>query len=169
VPTVRMERVLDGLVEEMVARHGGGRAYFDQLDEYVRGPLFFEALTETVDAMYGELPPVVVTGKFGEEYRSWLMKSGREWHTILVFDGGLRYNDLLAKVPGSLRPGYVFLDDSFYLGRTLAAVSTGLNRHGSRVLSTHVIYDGSRYRLPQAALYRYFDHHGNPTHIREGQ
>jgi hypothetical protein len=163
-----MERVLDGLVEECITRYGGGRAYFDQLDENVRTPFFFEALTETVDARYGHLPPLVVTGKFGEEYRDWLKKSGREWHTILLFQGSLRYDNFVT-VPGSLREGYVFLDDSFYLGRTLAAVSTGLNRHGSRILSTHVIYDGSRYRLPQAALYRYFDHYGNPTHIREGQ
>ena len=163
VPSVRVERVLEEVVEEALHRHGGGTSYFDYLDEQLRRPEFFEALTDKVVKDFGHLPSIVVTGKFGEAYRvwhreGWLKYFSRRGAALLLFDGGLRHDPNIEMQPWALvGRRYVLLDDSFWMGRTRSAVATSLHMGGAHLLGTYVLYDGSTTPgiSPDFALYTY--------------
>lgn len=54
----------------------------------------------------------------------------------------------------------VFLDDSFYLGRTRDAIRKELERNGASLVGTIVAYDGSKEKDSTVkSLYKYYDNY----------
>jgi hypothetical protein len=143
------------LVERMLEEHGGGEAYFDNLDSNLRNPWVFRALTESAWAMFGPAL-VVVSGKFGEAYRRW---ANAEFirDPVIVLSGGVRKGGAInaPEYVGGVKMSLVFIDDSYYQGRTYLAVREAL---GERVLGAFVAYDGSPEPHPDVySLYRWRD------------
>ena len=169
---LRVERVLAQIVDETLARFGGGATYFDRLDESLRRPEFFEALTDEVYALHDILPHIVVTGQFGKAYQKWLAGANHaRWPLgvgdVLVLPGHLRHHPTWAMdalMGRHLEPTYTFLDDSYFRGRTYDAVRKALAAKGSYCHDIFVLYDGSHdpnvgYHVNALYTYRY----SNPT------
>ena len=163
VPRLRMERVLtvESVVEAALATHVGGRAYFDQLDEYLRQPEFFDQLADL--ALQDQTRHIVVTGKFGIAFADWHRENPR-FDSVITLEGGLRYDVMPRGVNlRILGRRYAFLDDSLYAGRTLSKVHGLFMNQGAHVTGAYVLYDGSlNLRRSVHSLYRYYDFHANP-------
>jgi hypothetical protein len=139
----------------MVAEHGGGEGYFDNLDVGLRNPWVYRALSEAAWAIFGPTH-LVVSGTFGSDFSRWA-HGGYIMDPVVVLPGGvLSYEELQANYPWlSTKQTFVFLDDSYYQGRTFRAVREAL---GDRVLGAVVAYDGaSEAHKDVYSLYRWRD------------
>ncbi len=148
------------LVKNLLADHGGGRNYFDNLDFELRAARNVSVVQEMFRR---PLTNVAVSGRFG----FYLLKLVHN-KTISVegefvyFCGGLRYGKHAEILSSSSRDlpkgGYTFVDDTFYKGRTLAAVDSALKSIGGFVQNTVVAYDGSQTKRPGVkSLFRYYE------------
>lgn len=134
---------LNNIVETLLKQFVGGEAYFDKLDEVLRDPENFDIIQK----LFSPLADcnVVMSGKFGH-------------HVLELFDNGLIHVNSLIVVNGGLRKGevkeikvrnlyknsaYVFVDDSFYKGRTRDKVAEFMAKFHCDISHTRVAYDGS--------------------------
>lgn len=125
---------LEQLVEDMVREHGGGTRFFDSLDKKLRTNAITCALTVVANAMFGQ-KKTVVSGRFGAEY-------GNQFFPCLVLPS-LRRGDFTAFPQVEAEGEYVFLDDSFYSGRTYDTARIIVSRGGGKIIGAVVAYDGS--------------------------
>jgi hypothetical protein len=150
--------VIEEAVEAALKVAPGGSAYFDALDERLRQPGYFEALEIMVREHHGYVPPVVVTGQFGQAYADWRHATNRP--RPFVLPGGLRFDSLnvIGERLPILYPGskVVILDDSIYSGKTRQEIIEWLDHHGATAICTHVLYDGAPERIPGVhPMFRY--------------
>lgn len=109
-----------------------------------------------------ELPDtgLIVSGGFGNAimtmYGDRLTETFRE---VIVTNGGIRLgNEALIFKDKLLCKNWIFIDDSYYLGRTRAGISVALRkiRPDASIFETYVIYDGSMGRADKVkSMYRY--------------
>ena len=84
---------------------------------------------------------------------------------LFLLPGGLRLdtsklngiNNNYKKIWKITSSQYMFLDDSYYSGKTLNAVSEYVGRFGGIIQNSYVFYDGSPERTDVQSLYRYYD------------
>lgn len=78
---------------------------------------------------------------------------------VIVTNGGIRLgNEALIFKDKLLCKNWIFIDDSYYLGRTRAGISVALKkiRPDASIFETYVIYDGSMGRADKVkSMYRY--------------
>lgn len=129
------------------AAYVDGTPFFDWLDDRLGKEHFLRGLMDDVYKDYGYVPPIVVTGKFGEKYRKWLeYYMGKHWTTqnLVVMPGDLRHIEV---PPDSEKPradlDYVFLDNSIYKGRTLRKTIDWITSHHAAIKDARVLYDGT--------------------------
>ena len=151
--------MLDDIVEDLIKEHDGGENFFEALDDSIRDKEYIDQLydmflkdceEENADPSYYA---IVVSGKFGIYFQ----KEYPGLNAILV-NGGLRHDDIMDLTPfaddinGRV---FVFLDDSFYNGRTAKKIGLGLIDHGGRLERVYVVYNGSKNRNIRS-LYSYY-------------
>ncbi len=152
---------IDDVVEDLLKKHKGGQKFFTALDERVRKRAFMSrilAYLENEPGLDGD-EPIVATGKFGVAFNNYCTSF---WdREVLLVPGGLRRGRELNLSPFKSRiqwRRFVFVDDSFYSGRTLCIVRDEIARLGGSVVLAVVIYDGSKVQSPGVrSLYRYYD------------
>ena len=144
------------------------------LEEYIGGQIFFTELDKAVKFDKDILQQLVT---YADSFR---LNTGR---TLTIASGeiGLAMHnfglnvDIL--VPGGLRHdpskinlepfrnlldgcAVIFIDDSFFSGRTFTVVEEEVRKYGGRVTKAIVAYDGSKERNRKVqSLYRYYDHY----------
>jgi hypothetical protein len=84
---------------------------------------------------------------------------------LLLAPGGLRHGDNvfdLRHFQKQIRnEKFIFMDDSFFKGRTRDAIEKALHHYGGQLIHTYVVYDGSEEPDPKVtSLYRYYDEIG---------
>lgn len=149
---------VEDIVKDVSSRYEGGRPYFEELDQALDNPDVYEDLTRFARTLYGNDATFVVSGHFGFGYQLWSRR--RRFREVLLAPGGLRYGAPVMfdwmNVLGISH--FVFLDDTLYLGRTMARVDEGLRKVSRRLNGAVVAYDGSHERLPRVhSLFRYFN------------
>lgn len=139
---------MEMLVEDMVRAHGGGTRFFDSLDAKLRSNAITSALTVMAYAMFGP-SKIVVTGQFGIEY-------AKKFYPALVLPS-LRYGfGSIPEVAPLDGERFVFIDDSFYSGRTYDAARMIVDRGGGKIIGAVVAYDGAKYPWKSVySLYRW--------------
>lgn len=152
-------------VEKVLQTEDGGRRYFDLLDTYLRHADVFEAVTAVAFETYGDGNGFITSGRFGEAYEDWQRSVPRRMRRpLIVLPGSLRYSYRTPRIePHRLYGvrGWVFLDDTLYLGRTLMKVNDALRSDFRSLTGAVVAYDGSHTPFANVtSLYRYFDSHG---------
>lgn len=81
---------------------------------------------------------------------------------MICVRGGLRSGNLVDDISYLPLEGkrVVFLDDSYYLGRTRNVIKEELERNGAKLLKTIVAYDGSKVKDKDVvSLFRYYDNY----------
>lgn len=153
--------LVNDIVKQMLETHTGGEKFFDNLDASLQNSEVMEVFYKTlIDKYWRPDVELIVSGKFGMFFANYF-----EHLRPIVVRGGLRKNPTLNEELEYLRGRIegidcVFIDDSFFLGRTRLAIKNEVERLGGRLIDTVVIYDGGKYKLDSVkSLYRYYDHH----------
>lgn len=164
-----MENKMFETVNRLLEEYIGGQIFFSQLDAAVK----FDPgiLWEFVDSVYPN---------FGECKTIASGEIALSMHNLgvlidLIVPGGLRFDSTkinLEPFTDSIQgQKFVFIDDSFFSGRTQLVVKEEIERCGGIFLGSMVAYDGCKTKEPTVkSLYRYFDHYdilGRPIRDEE--
>jgi hypothetical protein len=152
---------LNKIVVEMIEEHEGGEVFFNNLDEAMKNKSIITSLFHMIeDYPYN----IILSGKFGL-YLSNKFVFPREYFLV---NGGLRKGKKII----SLEPNkegikgneFIFLDDSFYSGKTRNAIRTEIEKWGGTLTNTYVCYDGAKEKDETVkSLYRYYDNFKGET------
>jgi hypothetical protein len=152
----------------LLEQHRGGEKFFDKLDEEIRSYFKSNSWLAFINKMakatirdsfiqdLKEVKVIVVSGKFGRQFADLLSK---EFKKIVVAPGGLRHDNLSQEDIDFLKQSlnnqpWVFVDDSFYQGRTYSKIANAIGYHAERI---KVFYDGSF--LPPIQMESWYRYH----------
>lgn len=145
-------------VNRLLEKYVGGQIFFTELDNAVKFNI--DILGQVVQKAM-ELHPTAITIASGE--------IGLAMHNLGVrvgylVPGGLRHTPekinlapFADKIKGNK---FVFIDDSYFSGRTALVVKEEIERLGGIFVGSVVAYDGSKEKDTSVdALYRYYNHY----------
>lgn len=154
---------INEIVKEMLAKHEGGKQFFENLDLAVKDPDVIEALYDLIDhKMKGTMVTFVTTGKFGRFFANWIQTFGFDFDIVFVVNGGIREDEPLESLEffkeGLDGETFVVVDDSYYSGRTSEIIRKHVESLGGEYGGTFVVYDGSKEKNKNVhSLYRYYE------------
>lgn len=156
-----MREKMVSIVEKCLQKHGGGESYFDELDAMVKNDA--ELMASYIDYIINKenIHSIIVSGEIGHKIRE-LQLNGliNQYFNLVTVNGGLRkwwrcvedidISDIICRK-------FIFLDDSFYSGKTATKVKHAVLNNGGEIVKTYVFYDGSPIRHDDVvSLYRYY-------------
>ncbi len=146
-------------VNDLLEKYIGGQIFFTELDKAVKfDEDILEDLIDAVHEKWGTDNLVIVaSGEIGLAFHNFGLP------VDILVPGGLRHDPSkinLAPYRASIvGKDVVFVDDSYFSGKTLAVVHEEIQSLGGHMLGAYVAYDGSRDRDPTVfSLYRYYDY-----------
>lgn len=151
---------LYNIINKLLDEHKGGEIFFDNLDYVIRKEDFI------IRDLFNMIPKnkqqyIVCSGKFGKYLYENINKLSTHNKSLIVLEGGLRLNKKveLDHIKDMIRENeYIFIDDSYYSGKTRRVIEEGIKNAGGKLTSIYVVYDGSPLRLKEVkSLYRYYD------------
>lgn len=148
-------------VNQLLEQYVGGQIFFTELDKAVK----FDV--EVLQALHKRMEEV-----FGKEHGMHTIASGEiglAMHNLgvpvdFLVPGGLRHDpSKINLVPFKHQiegRHFVFLDDSYFSGKTAMVVKEEIERLGGIFVGTLVAYDGAKVKEKDVwSLYRYYDYH----------
>lgn len=156
---VSLEPQMIEKVQKCLETHVGGEAYFNELDAAIKSDenllrSFINRIIEETNCHN-----FVISGEIGTIYSK--LYSHDDIH-LLLLPGGLRHDKEIPCNIGIIyeEMGFVFVDDSYYSGKTLNAVKKYIESTGAKIIANYVFYDGSRENKDNVkSIYRYYDYH----------
>lgn len=151
--------ILAGNVEH--AYHGG-TAFFDHLDEALRSDHWFQPLRMFYEMREHKVwnggtgtqyPDLALSGTFGRRFAEYMR--GSDAANTYVFPGNLRHVDLPPLPIDLTGHKFVFIDDSYYRGRTYGKIKSRIEEAGGEMLWAMVLYDGSPTPPSIPSFFRY--------------
>lgn len=156
------------IVSNCLNIYHGGDAFFDAIDQEIRinQKLLLQMLEKIQDLEYDA---IIVSGSFGKTWEKFYHQAAHSYLTnpkdLIIVNGSLRdgtiqENNINIDTINGKR--FIFIDDSFYLGRTRDKIKTFIEKHHGIFLETYVFYDGSIQKEKEVhSFYRYYDHFSN--------
>lgn len=155
------------IIELLKEHKEGGEKFFNALDLLIRSDYdIMKILIKCIQNFYGDTTclnnaGVVLSGKFGHalynNYRDFLNNTFKE---VLITNGGIRTGSEVYLGVNSLKcKEYIFIDDSYYSGKTKNKIEEALKEINSeaKIYETFVVYDGSKEQDPNViSLFRYY-------------
>lgn len=154
-----LEPIMIEKIQRCLELHTGGEAYFTELDAAIKSDekLMRTFLSQII--INEKCQNFVMSGEIGKCY-SYLF-SPKDIN-LLLLPGGLRHENRIPYDIGHAFEGmeFVFVDDSYYSGKTLRAVKKFMESTGARIIANYVFYDGSKHNTDGVkSIYRYYDYH----------
>ena len=148
-----MKKVFDK-VNECLEKYIGGEIFFDELDKMVKFDK--EVLKEFISKVKenNENVRTVASGEFG------LCLHNYKLPVDIIVQGGLRKGAKICNLSNFVEVGkeYLFLDDSYFSGKTAQIVKEEIERNGGIFKGCFVVYDGSQVPIHHVeSIYRYYD------------
>ena len=145
-------------VNNLLEKYIGGQIFFTELDKSVK--FNKEILTELVQRVERTFPlaNTIASGEIG------LAMHNLGVEIDLLVPGGLRFDPTKINLePFADRikgQQFIFVDDSYFSGKTATVVKEEIERLGGTWLGSFVAYDGSKSKEENVfSLYRYYDYH----------
>lgn len=150
----KQNRAINKIVKKCLLHHDGGSKFFDMLDENIRKDNnLFEHMIKFINTFDIDYQGIIVSGKFGTAFSHYLShyvndKNYFNNKSVICVNGGLR----VAKPVVNLcdidvellsNKDFIFIDDSFYSGKTRNVIRDTLTAYNSKLIHTFVFYDGS--------------------------
>lgn len=163
-----MKHQMSQIVQKCIDSHGGGEEYFNELDDLIKNDEDF-LMSYLTHISQLSVKNIIVSGGIG--YKIALLKHKYSWflegYNIEYVNGSLRkglpiqYSNW--KLDSYKNQPFIFVDDSYYSGKTLRIVRTYIEEVlGGYLQDSYVFYDGSEDNLDDVkSLYRYYDHFDN--------
>lgn len=145
-------------VNKLLEQYIGGQIFFTELDKAVKFDYYILGqLVSAVRAEFGEDICTVASGEIG------LAMHNLGVHIDFLVPGGLRHDPSkinLAPFKSAIEgQHFVFIDDSYFSGKTAMVVKEEVERLGGIFVGSMVAYDGAKEKDPTVdSLYRYYDH-----------
>ena len=160
-----MIKEMESIVNECLKQHEGGEKFFDAIDENLRNDNLLITVMIGKVVENEKFDYIIVSGKFGKVFKDFSLKHiGKKFSDkVIVVNGGLRGNNEIINFYDYYdikEKDIVFIDDSYYLGRTRDKIKYMIQKHGGNLLCTYVFYDGSRVKDDLVhSFYRYYDNY----------
>lgn len=145
-------------VNKLLEQYIGGQIFFTELDKAVK--FNKEILLQLVDAVKEKYPHclTIASGEIG------LSMHNLGVNIDYIVPGGLRFEpekiNLEPFAENINNKLFVFIDDSYFSGKTALIVKEEIERLGGILLGSYVAYDGSKEKNETVnSLYRYYDHY----------
>lgn len=149
----KQNKAINEIVKKCLLHHEGGEKFFDMLDENIRQDQnLFEHMISFINSFKIEYQGIIVSGKFGTVFSNYLKENNYfSDKSIIRVNGGLRVLRPLINlcdIDFELLNGrsFIFVDDSFYSGKTRNVIRDTLLTYDSNLIHTFVFYDGSKER-----------------------
>ena len=163
-----LEYMMKSIVNECLDKYKGGEEYFNELDGMVKNNETLMVLFLIYAVNTSSCDNVILSGGIGLKYLQLQLQNKIPEHiNIMVVNGGLRKGkeitggimSNLEVIPENLYDQQIiFIDDSFYSGKTHNKIETFLRSRGSTIYRTYVFYDGSKEKYGNVySLYRYYN------------
>lgn len=145
-------------VNKLLEQYIGGQIFFTELDRAVKFDVnILTDLVVKVQAEYAQDVKTIASGEIG------LAMHNLGVQVDFLVPGGLRHDPskinlapFVDKIKGQK---FVFIDDSYFSGRTALVVKEEIERLGGIFVGSVVAYDGAKEKDPTVdSLYRYYDH-----------
>ena len=162
-----LEYMMKPIVNECLDKYKGGEGYFNELDGMIKNNETLMVLFLMYAVQDSAIHNVILSGEIGLKYLKLQFENKiPSFINIMVVSGGLRKDKEIAGgimsdfegIPEDLDDmDVIFIDDSFYSGKTHNKVETFLRSRGSEISKTYVFYDGCKSDYDVVSLYRYYD------------
>lgn len=163
-----LEYMMELIVNECLIKHTGGESYFNELDNMIKNNESLMILFLMYAVHNSNCYNVILSGEIGLRYMQLqLQNKVPNYINLMVVNGGLRKNSEITGgimsncevIPEGLdNMDVIFIDDSFYSGKTRNKVNEFLYHRGAVIYRTYVFYDGSKEKHDDVvSLYRYYD------------
>lgn len=147
-------------VNKLLEEYIGGQIFFTELDKAVKfdKDILEQLLTYVRQQTFMLNAKTIASGEIGLALHNFGLD------VDLLVPGGLRHDP--SKI--NLEPfkhiindrNIIFIDDSYFSGRTATVIEEEISRCGGNLTHIFVAYDGSRERNEKVySLYRYYDHY----------
>ena len=153
------------LVNECLKQHEGGEQFFDAIDEKLHNDnALINMMIEKVSANE-VFDYIIVSGKFGNVFKEYCNNYLEDNFNkkIIVVNGGLRKDHVIISFWENYNienKKIIFIDDSYYLGRTRDKIKNAVEENQGIFINTYVFYDGSKVKDDHVhSFYRYYDFH----------
>lgn len=156
---------IESLVNDCLIKHEGGEKFFDAIDEKLRNDNLLITMmigkvleNETFDY-------IIVSGNFGRFFKNFCLNHiGEDFSSnVIVVNGGIRNGNKVVefyKKYDIYNKDFIFIDDSYYLGRTRDKIKEAIINNGGHLICSYVFYDGSKIKDDTVhSFYRYYDHY----------
>lgn len=156
---------MESLVNNCLIQHEGGTKFFDAIDEKLRNDNVLLLMMIGKILTNEKFDYLIVSGKFGNVFKDFCSKHINEefCKNIIIVNGGLRHGIDIIDFYNSYdikNKNLIFIDDSYYLGRTRNKIKETIAENGGNLICTYVFYDGSK--IPDESVnsfYRYYDNY----------
>lgn len=156
---------MEGIVQKCLMEHEGGREFFDALDEKLRNDdsLINMMINKVLENEIFDF--IITSGKFGSAFKEYCEKHMDNYFNkkIIVVNGNLRKESEVIDYSNKYNISnkkVIFIDDSYYLGRTREKIRLSIEKNGGELINTYVFYDGCKEKDEHVhSFYRYFDHY----------
>lgn len=145
---------INNTVNAVLNKYKEGQEFFSNLDLSFRNKQVMDILLASVPDKY----KIVTSGSFGRVISKLYPNK-----VAICMSGDLRhmrkYN--LGAIREQIKnKDFIFLDDSYYSGRTVNIVRNAIEEQNGNLVKTYVIYDGKKNKDRNVEyFYRYFDNH----------
>lgn len=150
---------INQIVDSMLKQHTGGEIFFDNLDESFKDKDIIKITRCKVNEILiqSNIDYVIVSGGFGSVFSYF----NPDMTNLICVEGGLRGDSEVSeshfKDRNMTNARCLFLDDSYYLGRTKRKIESVVNKLGGEIVKTFVLYDGSKEKDDIVeSFYRYY-------------
>lgn len=142
-------------VNEYLEKYIGGEIFFDELDNALK--FNKDMLTELINNTRKVYPShkIIASGEIA------LCLHNFGIHVDVIVQGSLRKGVIPLKLTQFVTKGerYIFVDDSYFSGKTANIVKDALEMEGCVLDGISVIYDGCREKKNEViSMYRYYDY-----------
>jgi hypothetical protein len=165
---------IDNWVKSLSKEVRGGNIFFDRIDDLIKSDkIIIKDLFEKIYSEFGYDFNLVVSGEIGRIILNMIKRKELSCNgEKLLVSGGLtsHFNDMdkikkikeilieYATIGGFKNKDFIFVDDSYYSGTTERSIDHFLNKYGSKIIKTYVVYDGNdKISEDRISLYRYYE------------
>lgn len=163
-----LEYMMKPIVNECLDKYKGGEGYFTELDNMIKNNETLMVLFLLYAVQDSNCYDVILSGGIGIKYLKLQLENKiPSYINLMIVNGSLRNGEEITGgimsnleiIPEDLYDQQIiFIDDSFYSGKTHNKIETFLRSRGTKIYKTYVFYDGCKSEYNDVvSLYRYYD------------
>ena len=162
-----LEYMMRPIVNECLNKYKGGEGYFNELDGMIKNNETLMVLFLMYAVQDSGVRNVILSGEIGLKYLKLKFENKiPDYINLMIVNGSLRNGEEITGgimsnleiIPEDLYDQQIiFIDDSFYSGKTANKVEYFINCRLGKIIRKYVFYDGSKEKHDDVySLYRYY-------------